>query len=953
MAAATVAPAARVAESVSAVSDADDPVAWLAERPSLQCGETVDALSDEVARLVHVDLARAERLAGSAEWLAERLGDERCRGRALRASAHVLFARAEHAAAVGRYTEARSAFERLGDEAEIGRTLSSSLQSLLYLGRYAEAEQAAAEARAIFERQGDRLRLARLDTNLANFHYRQDRFADALALYQAAYRTFATAGQPHDVAVALRNIAVCHISLNDFASALEVHRRARAYCAEHGLHRLVVEADYNIAYLYYLKGEYTTALELYQQARTRAEGLGDAYHRALCDLDQSELYLELNLVEEGIELADQAHRGFEALGMRYETAKALTNLATGLGRQGEPFRALELLARTREMFVAEGNAFWPALIDAYRALMLQQEGRHFEARRLAAAALAFFEAARQPSKAALCELMLARIHLSVGELVSARRRCQSALERLQATDAPDLTYRAYLLLGQIEEALGAGASALAAYREARDRIENLRTHLEQDELKVGFLADKLAVYESLVYGVLCGDHSSAEVESAFRHVEESKSRSLADLLAFRASVLPGASGARSALVEQVHGLRQGLNWYHRHLELAELGRDEHLAQQAERLREESRRREKELLRLLREAGAGEAEFASVQAGRSADLETVRSTLPADATLLEYYEARDTVLAVVLSHRELRLVPLTPASRVRHLMQLLRFQLSKFQLGAEYLSSFGEQLAEATSSHLRELYDELVRPLRGQLRSERLVVVPHDVLHYLPFHALLDGDRALVEDFVVSYAPSAGVYHLCCLKQPRGSGSLVLGVPDADTPHITREAEAVAAALPGARLFMGEQATEMVLRRLGPASRFVHIATHGRFRSDNPMFSSVRLGTSSLSLFDLYHLDLPAELVTLSGCGTGLNVMRDGDELLGLVRGLLYAGTQSALVTLWDVGDRSTAEFMTAFYGHLGAGLDKGRALQAALLETRNSFRHPYFWAPFVLVGRGA
>src|SRR5450756_2216936 len=105
----------------------------------------------------------------------------------------------------------------------------------------------------------------------------------------------------------------------------------------------------------------------------------------------------------------------------------------------------------------------------------------------------------------------------------------------------------------------------------------------------------------------------------------------------------------------------------------------------------------------------------------------------------------------------------------------------------------------------------------------------------------------------------------------------------------------------------------VLRERGAQSRFVHIATHGWFRQDNPMFSSISLGDSHLNLFDLYQLNLPCELVTLSGCGTGLNMVVGGDDLLGLVRGLLYAGAQGVLVTLWDVNDRSTAEFMKLFY----------------------------------------
>jgi CHAT domain-containing protein len=940
-------------EQIAALGGPEAVARFLEGRPDLLRFTVVAALADEVPRLVHTALARAERLAEAASWLAVRL-DAPAQARAGRTAAHILYARGEHEAAVSAYGAALELYERLGDDAEIGRTLSSSLQALIYLGRYAEAEAHADRARTIFEGLGDRLRLARLDTNVANLHYRRDRFAQALVLYRRAQAALRDVGTPNDVAVTLRNMAVCHISLNDFAEALAVHREARAFCESHGLARLVVEADYNIAYLHYLRGEYTEALELYQAARARAEALGDAYHRALCDLDQSELYLELNLLEEGVALAEQAFAGFEALHMPYETAKALTNLAVGVGRQGELFRSLQLFARARRMFVGEGNDFWPALIDIYRGLVLHREGRHFEARKLCQDALRFFDAVGHGSKAALAELVLARIHLAVGELVSGRMRCHHALARLQGESAPDLSHRAHFLLGQAEEALGCRGAAVAAYEEARQRLENLRSHLEQDELKIGFLKDKLAVYESLVALRAVGREGRVDIERAFTCIEQAKSRSLADLLAFRAAALPASSRVRNSLVEQVHGLRQELNWYHRTIDLAEVGRQPRSPEHLETLRRESRAREAELLRLLREAGGRDPEFASMQSGRSVDLESIRSTLPLDTTVLEFYLARGTLLAAILTHRDLTIVPVSPASRVRHELELLHFQLAKFRLGERYLRTFEPLLQEATAAHLGRLYADLIGPVRERLTTRRLVIVPHDFLHYVPFHALLDGTRALIDDFVVSYAPSASVHHLCCAKSPSGEGSLVMGVPDAATPHIVREVTDVARALPSPRLFMGDEATEAVLRLHGATSRFVHIATHGRFRHDNPMFSSVQLGTSRLSLFDLYQLDLPAELVTLSGCGTGLNVAEGGDELLGLVRGLLYAGTQSALVTLWDVNDASTSEFMSRFYVRLReAGQDKGTALQSTMTELRESHPHPYYWAPFVLVGRGA
>jgi CHAT domain-containing protein len=933
---------------VARASDRRSMERLLRRRPEQHARRTVERLSDEVARRVDVDLNQAARLADAAAWIAERLRDEYCRARATRARAHVLFSRGKYQDAVDQYAAALAAFRAQGNEVEAARTLSSSIQSLAYLGRYGEAQEAAEVARDAFDRAGDRVRVARLDTNLGSLHYRLDRFAEALKHYERAHREFLEYGQPHDVAVALRNIAVCHISLNQFPEALASYREARQHCAQHGLSLLVVKCDYNIAYLYYLRGEYTQAIELYRGARQRSTELGDAYHGALCDLDQSELYLELNLIDEGMHLATQAFGGFEKLEMRYEAAKALTNLAIGAGRLGQAFRALELFVKAREMFVREGNEVWPALIDAYRALVLHEERRYFEARRYGEAALAFFDGAGLPSKAALCELVLVRVHLQLGELVTARKLCLRALDRLARAGEPSLTYRAYFLLGQVEEALGDRPQALNAYQSAQERLETLRSHLEQDELKIGFLKDKLAVYESLVWMTLGG--AGAQREEALLHIEQAKSRSLSDLLTFRAQSLPSRAHVHSKVGEQVQDLRQELNWYYRKIDLAELRPDQHSPQEIERLRRRSRERERQLMRMLLEARSRDDEFASLQSPAIPGLSVIRSTLPAGTTILEYYQARGTILVAVISRESLEIVPLTPASRVRHLLRLLQFQLSKFRLGDEYVRTFAVTLEEAVRTHLRQLHAELVAPVLDLVEGDHLVVVPHEFLHYLPFHALFDGTQFLSDRFAISYAPSASVHHLCRIKRPRGQESLVLGVPDAATPHIAEEARTVAAALPDARLFVGGGASVESLRTHGPHSRFVHIATHGLFRYDNPMFSSLQLAGSRLSLSDLYQLELGAELVTLSGCGTGLNVVEGGDELLGLVRGLLYAGAQSALVTLWDVNDRSTSEFMRHFYGRLPAAPSKAVALGEAMRALRDKYPHPYYWAPYILVG---
>ena len=224
---------------------------------------------------------------------------------------------------------------------------------------------------------------------------------------------------------------------------------------------------------------------------------------------------------------------------------------------------------------------------------------------------------------------------------------------------------------------------------------------------------------------------------------------------------------------------------------------------------------------------------------------------------------------------------------------------------------------------------------------------------LPFQALFNGQQYLIDEFTISYAPSASIYALCQARSTqRNCKSLILGIPDQAAPFVQEEVTSIAACLPNAELFLGLGATAERLREKGQQSQFIHIATHGHFRRDSPMFSGIRLGGSYLSLYDLYQFELPAELIALSGCSTGLNVVAAGDELLGLARGLIHAGAETSLLSLWDVQDQSAAQLMTSFYRHVVSGRTKTEALQKAMQQVRLEYPHPYHWAPFILVGKG-
>ncbi|MGE3841522.1 MAG: CHAT domain-containing protein [Vicinamibacterales bacterium] len=925
---------------------------WIGRVPALRTEVGLLRLAEGVTTRLRVDLDQAERLAQAAAILLPLVESDRAKGRVLRATGHVHALRSRFPAALADYERALEAFERGGSSVEAAITRSGALQTLIYLGRYEDALMWAERARAVFTAEGDTLRLARLESNIGNIRYRRDDVDGARLHYKRALSAFRDGGEAQDMAIVLRNLAVCYIVQYDFERAIETYRDARAWCEGRGLTGLMAEIDYSTAYLFYLRGEYGQAIELYRVARERCVASGDRYHAALCDLDQSELYLEINLVSEGLALAWRAEAGFAGLGLRFERGKAMVNAAVAEHQRRRPRAADRRFRRARRLLIQEPSPVWPALIDLYRALNLE-EARPTIAERLARRARGVFARTALVSKQAVCELLLARLQLKRGRLAEAQTLGLEALTRVESVGVPAIAYQAAFTLGVVAEADGRGVDGYEWYRRAHTTLEQLRGHLRHDELKIAFLSDKQAVFEHLVASSLLHGHDGAA--ETFAWIEQAKSRNLSDQVARQVRALPLPSSSRPEVGSRLRSVRERLHWCYREIERAELappGRDQSASVDLSRLRRDAQQCESELVRQYQSLDEPLEEYVALHTATVAPVEAVRQALPADGALLEYYEARGGLHVALLTHDDLVVVPLGAAEDLRPHLEFLRLQLSKFRLDPTYLRQFAKQLERATLGHLRTIHARLVAPLRSRLEGKRhLIVVPHHQLHYLPFHALHDGSRYLIDEFAVSYAPSATVLHYCRQKPPgTGQTALVLGVTDPALPSIPDEARAVAAALPGATVLIGDSATDARLREDGATARVVHIATHGRFRSDNPLFSSIRLADRDLTLFDLYQLRLSADLVTLSGCVTGLNVVAAGDELIGLTRGLLFAGARAVLVSLWEVHDQATAGLMAGFYARQSAGEPSAEALAAAMRDVRERFPHPYYWAPFVLVG---
>nr|MDQ5839472.1 CHAT domain-containing protein [Acidobacteriota bacterium] len=558
---------------------------------------------------------------------------------------------------------------------------------------------------------------------------------------------------------------------------------------------------------------------------------------------------------------------------------------------------------------------------------------------------------------------------------------EATLKESQREGLPQVAERCHTSLGMLAAARGRVAQAEESFTHAVALIEDLRAPLPAEEFRTAFVADKLAPYDELVR--LClNDRGGARVTEAFLYTERARSRALVEMMSGALAVHPRPRDTFEAeLFGQLERLREELSWLYSRINRPPASGD--LARGAEAmqaLHDAARERETRTLEIMRQLQQRGGDGTLPDRAEPLDVAALRRALGPDTALVEYASLDGELFAFVVTEGGVEVVRgLANETEVAAALAGFRFQADAMRHGAARVRAHIDVLTARARHYLAALYEMLLRRVEEHLGSaeardsseeqadgregragndggrggkRRLVIVPHRALHYVPFHALYDGEAYVVERREVSYAPSAGV--LCrCLERPRGAfeRALLAGVADEQTPRVREEIRALAPLFAESEVLLDEGATLEALRACAPRADVLHLACHGQFRPDSPLFSSLRLGDGWLTVRDAYTLDVNAGLVTLSACETGVSAVAPGDELIGLVRGFFYAGAPTLVLSLWTVDDEATAELMTDFYTSLRAGSRPAAALRAAQLRQMRQRPHPFFWSPFILTGR--
>jgi tetratricopeptide (TPR) repeat protein len=835
----------------------------------------------------------------------------------------------------------------IGEPLHAAHAQVPKLMALVVLGRFDDAQVQALATEAALLAEGDETAAARVRLNLGSVAYSRDEHAVAVEHYRAAAVRFARAGDREHSVMADIGLADALSYLGRLAEARRIYERARLRAEAHGLQVLAASAAYGSALLALAQGRYGPALAGLESTRRVFSSLGLEHRRAEAEKSLADAYLELRLLPEAVGL-------YEALAvlLREQGAGATlpwvqAQLAQALALQGRAADAEQRLGDAVAGFQQQSN---PAGLATAWAVLA---GLHLGARQpqralpLVQQAQAAFTVAGLPAHALAVQVQALAVHTAMGDPSLALAQSQALLA--DGSLAPQLRVRALGEQAQALQALGRRDDARRTLEAVIEGVEELRAVLPGEDLQRAFLADASLPYAQRLQMALDDAGTGTDGAAAvLQWLERFKARALLERL---------GSSARPPLADGAdEPLRERLDWIYRRQQR----RVEDDGESPQALRAEAAALEQQLLeharreRLLGGAAGGPA---GASAAAALDVAALQAALGPERALVSYGIVGDELFAVVVRHDGVRLHRgLAGTAALGQAAAGLRFQVDAMRSAAGSQGRHLPMLCERAQRRLAQLHALVWQPLAADVAGHRhLFVVPHGVLHQLPFAALGDGSGALVDRHdLVMCASAAVALHALGAAAPGpavDAAALLLG-DSSRLPHVATELRAVATALaPG-----GVQVVEATglaapgLRATAARADVLHLACHADFRADSPMFSALHLADGALTVDQVQALALRARLVVLSACETALGDPGVADEGVGLVRAFLMAGARSVLGSRWAVDDAATAEFMALFYGHWRAGDGLAAALALAQRDLRSRRPHPAHWAAFALHG---
>jgi CHAT domain-containing protein/Tfp pilus assembly protein PilF len=570
-------------------------------------------------------------------------------------------------------------------------------------------------------------------------------------------------------------------------------------------------------------------------------------------------------------------------------------------------------------------------------------------------ALGYFEKAMKLTEDYYMLRIRANVYEHMGELYEIQEDYPLAIENYkkslkinQMINLPDNIWKNLFYTGKIYEKQGNQKEAFKCFKSSIDIIENMRRDIKVEDFKRDFMKDKIKVYEKMIELLI----EMKNYKEAFNYSERARNRAFLDILSNQK--IDFHKGAPQALIDKEEELTEKIQKLNYQLgserQKPDKNQDKILI---EKMTSDLEKNKKDYEDLLAQLKLESPEYASTISVYPEKIENIQKLLDDDSIILEYFIGKEKTFLWLLDKDNIQVIILPlKADNLNKKVKDYREEIASHMTIEKIKSDKWKEKAE-------EFYRLLLKDGEKIIRDKKqLIIVPDGILNYLPFQTLVDNkDKCLVEKFNILYLPSGSLLRYCKEKNNLSNNSLVAFAPGnlsiagySPLPYSKEEVINISKFYKKNEIYSEQNMTLEKVYKNSNKGDILHFATHSILDTEAPLFSSLVLADGNLEVYKIFDLDLSAYLVTLSACSTGLGELVAGDELTGLSRAFIYAGTPSVCVSLWDVSDTSTSELMEKFYFYLKEGKTKSEALRLAELDTKRKYPHPFFWAPFILIG---
>ena len=854
-----------------------------------------DDLAARAIGLVEADPPRARRIAEEAVGAARSTGDPAATSRALRALGLATWELGDVAAAAGVLRQAVAAGRQDGPvgelrAAEARRTLCWVLSDL---GDTRGALREAALAAAHFRGR----ELAILLTQRAWVLQRAGRYDEALADYRRARALLRRERSPLHEARLLGNRSLLFVQQGRLVAAEADLRRAERLFGELGLEAAVAKSRHNLGCVAARRGDVPRALMLYDAAEEAYAGLQMPRALGMLDYHRAELLLSVRLVPEARRVGERAVRRLGAAGAQAERAEALLMLSKAAFLAGDWALAESRALEAQRAFARQRRSVWRAEATLAGARARWGAGDRSPATlRRARRAGGELLAAGFPAPALEAALIAGHAALAGGRSRIAAAELGRA-SRARRSGSAELRARAWHAEAQLRAGRGDLRGARRALGAGLNAVERARASLGATELRAHVGAQGEPLMRLGLRLALQGGRPAAVLGWAERW--------RAGRVWFR-PVRPPQDARLAADLDELRAVSGRIG------DAAVAGRDPAaLVRRQAELEEAVRRRSRHAPGRLGEARMaappGPAELARALGARA---------------LVELVESDGRLWAVTVTAAGARLRELGPAAGPLAEQRALGFALRRLALGRGGVPLLAA--AARSAEHAAARLDEMVLgPLRREVGDRALVVVPTAELHAIPWGALPS-----CHGRPVTVAPSAALWRRA-RDAPRSPAGRVVLVSGPGLDGAADEVARLGARYPGGLRLSGGDAGARAVAAAMDGAALVHVAAHGSFRADNPLFSSLRLADGALTVHELERLERAPRLLVLSACESALLGVGGGDGLLGLSTAMLALGTSTLVAGAGLLDDAVARDVMLGFHDRLRAGQEPAEALAAA------------------------